>query len=63
MTRGIWIIAVAGILAATGTGTAHAVPALSMENAPAHSLVSKAGWKYCYWKRKNNGKWKYKCDH
>jgi hypothetical protein len=26
--------------------------------------VSKAGWKwkYCYWKQKKNGKWKYKCD-
>jgi hypothetical protein len=27
-----------------------------------HFLVEKAGIKYCYWKQKRSGKWKFKCD-
>jgi hypothetical protein len=53
----------AGLLIANASNI-HAAPVVvtSIALDAAHSLVQKAGWKYCYWKLKKNGKWKLKCD-
>jgi hypothetical protein len=52
----------AGLLISTHTGNAHAVVAPSLGQVAMHFLVEKAGIKYCYWKQKRSGKWKFKCD-
>jgi hypothetical protein len=48
----------AGFLISGNAHSAVMAPSLGKQ-----SLVQKAGdWEYCYWKQKDNGKWKLKCD-
>jgi hypothetical protein len=66
MIRGIVVsfALAAGLSISSHSGNAHAtVVAPSLVQGVMHSLVEKAGGvKYCYWKQKESGKWKLKCD-